>query len=355
MSGIRLSICIPTINRDRFIAETLDSILHQLVDGVEIVIVDGNHDHLTETAVAPFIAAGAPIRYVRSAGSGTPSNEGFDRDLDRAVDAARGEYCWLFTDDDTLVPTAIATVLNQLDDGEPELLIVDSEVRDVALDRVLEPRRLTFCGRRDYGARDGDRLMADAGNSLTFVGVVIIRRDAWLSRDRQSYYGSGFLHVCVIFQSPRLESARVLGESLVRIRMGNAAWSRRAFEIWMLLWPRLIWSFGDYSSEAKAKVTAREPWRGPVEILLYRAYGSLGRVEVKQHLAGMTKARDKVFLGLALALPGPVAHVAMTTLLAISRGRLGSVAYNLQVASPNTNAVSRTIGRTVGHRLPPRP
>jgi hypothetical protein len=84
----------------------------------------------------------------------------------------------------------------------------------------------------------------------------------------------------------------------------------------------------------------------------FTAYGSLGAKQVRRHLLGRTSVRDKVFLTLALLLPGKVAHLAMTGLLSISRGRLGSVPYNLLVASPNSNKVSRALGRMVGHRLP---
>jgi len=41
MNRPRLSICIPTYNFGRFIGETLDSILPQATEDVEVTVVDG--------------------------------------------------------------------------------------------------------------------------------------------------------------------------------------------------------------------------------------------------------------------------------------------------------------------------
>jgi hypothetical protein len=352
---VLLSICIPTLNRADFIGATLDSIVPQLTPAVEVVVVDGGAGDETRSIVEAIAEHHPQIRYHRGAPAGSlPPGEGFDRDCDLAVKLSQGRHCWLFTDDDLIAPGAIRRVLDEMADGDPDLLLVDMEVRDLTLDRVLERSRLPITGRRDYGPADADAFLMVAGNALTFVGCVIIRRASWLERDRATYYGSLFVHAGTILQSPPLPRARILAEPLVQIRMGNALWGPRAFEIWMFRWPALIWSFTSYSDAAKAAVIAREPWHAPLEILLYRAYGSLGRKQVRQHLTGHKTARDRFLLALALALPGPVAHLAMTSLLAISRGRRGSVAYNLLVVSPNTNRFSRALGRLVGHTLPVR-
>jgi abequosyltransferase len=347
MTAVTLSFCIPTLKRHLFIAETLRSIVDQLPAGVEIVIVDGNADDLTWAEVEPFAAAGHPIRYVRSAGGDTPSNEGFDRDLDRAVMEARGEWCWLFTDDDTLADGAIAAVLAELERGAPDLLVVDAEVRDVALARLLDPGRLKITGSRDYRPDEADELLTDTGDALTFVGVVVIRRALWMRRERAAYYGTGFLHVCVAFQRSPAMRARVVAAPLVRIRMGNAAWSARAFEIWMLRWPELIWRLPGYGDAAKAAVVAREPWHDWRQLLQYRAFGSMGRAGLKRLMPPRLPWRDRLRLAGITALPGPLAHLLMTVYLARSPSRAGSVAYNLALTSRHAGRLSAWAKRGV--------
>jgi len=116
-----LSICIATYNRAGFIGETLDSILHQLTDEVEIVVVDGASTDATPTVMERYAADCPGLRYVR-----LPAKGGVDQDYCKAVECARGEYCWLFPDDDLFKPGAVKRVLDELRNG-PCLVIVNAE------------------------------------------------------------------------------------------------------------------------------------------------------------------------------------------------------------------------------------
>ncbi|UUZ71761.1 glycosyltransferase [Polaromonas sp. P1(28)-8] len=49
---MHLSICIPTYNFGRFIGETLDSLLPQVSDEVEVVVLDGGSTDDTGAVVA---------------------------------------------------------------------------------------------------------------------------------------------------------------------------------------------------------------------------------------------------------------------------------------------------------------
>lgn len=351
MRDIRLSICIPTMNRGHLIGQTLDTIVPQLTDEIELVIVDGGSRDDTEEVVARFARRDGRVRFIQGAGNDNPSNEGFDRDCDLAVREARGAYCWLFTDDDYIAAGAVAKVVAELASGDLDLLVVDAEVRDLTMTKVLDRQRLGFSGVRDYRPSDRDRFMADAGRSLSFVGGVIIRRSAWLDRERARYFGSGFIHVCVIFQQPPLDRIRVVAQPLVQIRIANAAWSGRAFKIWMEQWPSLIWGFPGYSDEAKRSVTAREPWRVMLELLNYRSLDSLHAEHVDWlQLSGASRLY-RLYARSLLLLPGELAHIAMSARVALGSMRRGSHAYTLLVSSRFSNPVSRMIARINGHRV----
>ena len=54
MDDIRLSICIPTYNFGEFIGATLQSIIKQATDEVEIVVVDGASTDNTAEVVRAF-------------------------------------------------------------------------------------------------------------------------------------------------------------------------------------------------------------------------------------------------------------------------------------------------------------
>lgn len=298
----RLSICISTRNRAAFLGETLDSIVPQLTPEVELVVLDGASTDGTADVVRRS-ATGAPqVRYIRE-----ETNSGVDADYDKCVMQAQGEFCWLMTDDDLLVPDAIALVVANLGDAI-DLLVVNAQVFDATVSRVLVPRLLDWDQDREY--RDGhrERLFRDVADYLTFIGGVVVRRSFWMSRDRATYFGSLFVHAGVLFQSPAVTRARALATPLIKIRYGNAMWTSRTFEIWVFKWPELVWSFPDFSPAAKAGVCLREPWKNPRRMLFYRGLGQYSRAEYDRFLAQQPASAAKWICRSIAALPAKFAN-----------------------------------------------
>lgn len=275
---IKLSICIATLNRGALIGQTLDSIVSQLTEQVEIVIVDGASTDNTEEVVLSYRQRYAKVRYTRLSEKG-----GVDQDYSRAVDLATGEYCWLFSDDDIIKPGAIDAVLRVLQTN-PGLVIVNAEVQNADLTQTLKPSCLDLMATTSYARHEADRLFQDAGNYLSFIGCVVVRRSLWGARDKKSYYGTLFVHMGVIFQEPIAEGAIVLAEPLIAIRYGNAMWTDKGFEVSLFKWPKLIWSFAGIADAAKAQVCEREPWRNRARLMLYRARGLYSAREYQKFL-----------------------------------------------------------------------
>jgi len=264
----RLSICIATLNRASFLRETLDSILGQVNEEVEVVIVDGASSDGTEEVVQGLQRRFLCIRYLRR-----EKAMGVDRDFDAAVQHASGEYCWLLCDDDLLKPGAIANVLSGTQGGH-SLLVVNADVWDAGYTRRLEERRMKGGKDRVYPSSDIEGLFADTAGYLTFIGGVVIRRDLWMARERERFFGTEFIHVGVIFQARLPGTALVISNPLLSIRYGMAQWTARSFDIWMFKWPALVWSLPDISDDAKHRVTPREPWRILKTLLTFRAMGA---------------------------------------------------------------------------------
>jgi abequosyltransferase len=312
-TGIVLSICIPTLNRGSLIARTLESILSQVTDEVEVLIVDGGSNDQTREIVSKFQQDFPAVRYICSKAamasktdSVCPSGAGFDGDCSLAVEMARGEYCWLFTDDDLMKQGAISKVL-EATSAQYDLVIVNAEVRTADLAQILESSRLRLQGNRVYSPTEWEVLFADTAEYLTFVGGVVIKREVWRGRKKEPYIGTGFIHFGVVFQTALSGNALVIAEPLIAIRYGDALYMRtsRYFEIWMFIWPELVWSLPNISDSLKRRMCPKEPWRSKRALLQFRAKGSFSKREYDTWLRNRFDSRwDRIATRLIASLPG---------------------------------------------------
>jgi abequosyltransferase len=195
MNAVRLSVAIPTYNFGRFIGETLDSILPQVPAGAEVLVVDGASTDETEEVVRTRTARFPALRYHRLDRKG-----GIDRDMAAAVELARGEYCWLFSADDIMLPGALADILGRLDEGADVYLL---RYRQCSFD--LSPKYLYPFFESEEEARhdlhDASQRAAYFRSSLattalfSFMGSLVVRKETWArARFDESFYGSCWAH-----------------------------------------------------------------------------------------------------------------------------------------------------------------
>ncbi len=109
---IKLSFCIPTYNFANFIGVTLDSIISQATDEVEIVIIDGASTDNTKEVVMEYKKRFPRINYFLR-----DKNFGVDMDMAKSVELANGEYCWFMSSDDELKPQAVKRIMEEIKSG----------------------------------------------------------------------------------------------------------------------------------------------------------------------------------------------------------------------------------------------
>ena len=117
MKRIALSICIPTYNRVRYLKELLPSILDQADEGVVEVVVS---DNASTDDTAEYLRT---INHPCFSWWTNEENIGGDRNFLKCVAEARGEYVWLFGDDDIMPAGAVSRVVDFLRENNPALLI----------------------------------------------------------------------------------------------------------------------------------------------------------------------------------------------------------------------------------------
>ena len=316
MTPLKLSICISTYNRADFIGGTLESICHQLTDECEIVVLDGASPDSTARVVGEYTARCSRIRYAKQ-----EVNNGIDRDFDRAVELARGEFCWLMSDDDSFKPGAISKVLGVIG-GDVSLVLVNWEVTDVGCSEILRRRSFQIATDRRYGPAEMERLFVDVEKQINYIGCVVIRRSIWLERDKESYYGTLFSFIGVIFQKPLPGHSLIIAEPLIRARIGNSStFSTRMFEVFTVNLPSVFRRL-PISNATKRRVCDRDPW-SLKSLLYWRAAGGYSFLEYRRLIRPRLRSPGQKFVPVAVALlPGVMVNSLLTAYYKVARSPL---------------------------------
>jgi abequosyltransferase len=220
----KLSVVIPVYNFARFLPQTLDTIVSQSrFCDVELLILDGASVDETPSLIKRYQRYFPQIKYVRQRERG-----GIDRDMAHAVAHAMGDYCWLFSGDDLMLPGAIGEVLDKIQTGSDLYLTRHFEWVDDRGEWVLWPtvdavEAKTFdlslpADRRDYFTR-----AQNTEAFFSFIGGIIVRRSKWESVPiNEQFVGSCWAHVARLFEiMPTGLSVKVLGEPYLKRRPDN--------------------------------------------------------------------------------------------------------------------------------------
>ncbi|MBW9117528.1 glycosyltransferase family 2 protein [Rhizobium cauense] len=151
MNGIKLSICIPTYNREAYLRGMLEHCETFEFDfPYEIVISDNASTDNTTQVVNEFIAKGMPIRYHRRTVNG-----GAYKNLASAFHHAVGEYTVYLADDDLLIADGVKATVAYLD-ANPDVSAchapwyLHDQVADCDLAKFYEVDADVKFGRRDF-------------------------------------------------------------------------------------------------------------------------------------------------------------------------------------------------------------
>ncbi len=175
MSTCLLSLCIPTFRRATLLLETLQSVAGQgdvsLFERVEVLVSDNASPDGTEDAVRAFAAAYPflPLNYRRHA-----ENIGADANMAGLVEWALGEFVLLLSDDDILLPGALAKLLALIQEY-PDADGFCLNMRQF----LLDPAEPTVPGRRlvaDQKITGRDAGLLFLGTEITFISVLTFRR-----------------------------------------------------------------------------------------------------------------------------------------------------------------------------------
>ena len=315
----RLSICVSTLNRASFLRATVENFIPQLTDECELLVVDNASTDDTPRVMSELAQRCKRVRYVRK-----DTNNGLDSNFDRAVELARGDYCWLMSDDDLVKLGAVAAVLDALR-ADPSAVLVNYEFRDLSMSKILQDRVLDFSADRIYGAWELDRMFVELGDSVRYIGVLVMKREIWLARRRELHFGSCYAFVGMFYQERFPRSVHVITKPYVSYRLaydGSGYFREQLMEVMLAKWPSLIASL-PLSDAAKSKLDSAQPWKHFFELLFWRGIGVYTFGEYRRWLRPqLRRVKDRWIPTLCAALPSSCANLLLWLYLTPRRGTL---------------------------------
>jgi glycosyltransferase involved in cell wall biosynthesis len=108
----RVSVIMPAYNHERFVGTTLDSVVAQTFEDLEIIVIDDGSTDGTAAILDTFAAqcASHPVTVVHQ------PNQGAHAAINHGLALARGEIISIINSDDLYAPTRLAKLLSAMDD-----------------------------------------------------------------------------------------------------------------------------------------------------------------------------------------------------------------------------------------------
>jgi abequosyltransferase len=192
----KLSICIPTYNRSKFLSIALESIaLHANRPDIEVFICDNCSTDDTADMVRNYMQRIPSLRYFCN-----PLNIGVDRNLLKVLELATGSYCWTLGSDDAVTPEAVGAIFSSMD-SSPDMIIADAVNCDFNLQPtgLLNFVSLSDCTLDFSVPKDIVKFLANAtmhASLFGYLGALVFRRESLSKVVVNNFYiGAGYILV----------------------------------------------------------------------------------------------------------------------------------------------------------------
>ncbi|MEW6006219.1 MAG: glycosyltransferase [Stygiobacter sp.] len=215
-----LSICVPTYNRAYYLKECLDSVIESAIgtyDDIEIVISDNASTDNTQEIVENYINNYNFIFYKRN------KTNVIDENFFIAASLAKGEYIWIFADDDKMEKSAISSVLKYIKQ-DYNLIICNYSLWDKNFKSIYKKKFYSVSNNVEFN--NHNEILREFGNKLQFLSSIVVKKTTFFNLAEDEYdalheYGISFAYslYCGIVKNVK---AVLIAEPLLKYRGNNS-------------------------------------------------------------------------------------------------------------------------------------
>lgn len=122
-----VSVCLAAYNGDKYLKPQLDSILIQLEEQDEVIIIDDCSSDLTKSIIQEYSARDLRVKFFVNS-----KNLGVNKTFERAIHMSSGDYIFLADQDDVWLPNRVDNMMSSLMDSDKLFLSSNFEFIDGA-------------------------------------------------------------------------------------------------------------------------------------------------------------------------------------------------------------------------------
>jgi len=226
--NIILTIAIPTFQGAKTIRETLESIIIQITEDIEILIIDNASTDNTKDIVNEFLNKHYHIHYLRN-----EKNVGLDANYDLAIKNANGEFVWLFSDDDVLLDNSISSVIrliNLIDESYGAILI-DCIMYNFKKQKVLIDG-VNVNNKQFIVSKEENIYKTAAKDMIGIISTLLIRKDIIKNVDLSILHYSFHIQTGILSYISCVSKILVTNEKLFLFRRDDEPrWTKHSYTL----------------------------------------------------------------------------------------------------------------------------
>lgn len=231
----KLSICIPTYNRRKFLERSINALLPQLNDDVEVLI--GNNCSSDDTDEYCKTLDSRIIYHKQ------PENIGPDRNFLWLMDNAKGKYIILLSDDDYFEDGAVSRLINFLDGKEIGLAIINSKCS--LKDGSFTDYTYGISDNVEYAENQMSEFLEYIGIQLTFVSGLVFNRDLLKKVSNKSQYNNtNLLQTCVALKCLEFNKKTALIRSVSCVMELDNSSGYNFYQVFIKNWHDVLFKIG---------------------------------------------------------------------------------------------------------------
>lgn len=254
----KISICIPTYNREVYLEKLIRSIqLQSSRNDVQICISDNASTDGTSTLLKKLGNSTQNIKYKIQ-----PSNLGPDKNYFEAVRLADAEYCWLMGSDDEIEEDSLAKILEEIENSKNKIYLAPRVNCSITMERLNTEHWLADTTKKYYdftekkGRDEYFNQAVDLGAVFSYLSsIIVLKRDWDCYPPPEHFFKSAYSHTYTLLHIADGSGVHYLNFPIVKNRMGNDHFAKdgRAKRIMLDMHGYLLLSKELYAHDANAQ------------------------------------------------------------------------------------------------------